>query len=153
MAVVNCVELQWPARVAKELLHKHPEIALNAFRIVERRLREMECRLRELSNEAVDQRIAHALLRLVRKVGRQVAHGVEVPFPLSRQDLADMSGTTLHTVSRTLGVWESQGLVKRGRRRVTIVEASSLAAIAEKVAASEAQPRRTHRRTARKALD
>ena len=57
-----------------------------------------------------------------------------------------MTGTTLHTVSRTLAAWEQQGLVERGRRRVAVADVAGLAALAEAPGGSEATPRRTHRR-------
>src|SRR3546814_13248374 len=47
-------------------------------------------------------RIAHALGRLVVQAGRRTPEGIEIDFPISRQDLAEMTGTTLHTVNRTL---------------------------------------------------
>jgi hypothetical protein len=55
-----------------------------------------------------------------------------------------MTGTTLHTVSRTVASWEQQGLVERGRRRVAVADVVGLAALAE--APGGATPRRTHRR-------
>ena len=76
-------------------------------------------------------RIAHALGRLVVQAGRRTAEGIEIAFPLSRQDLAEMAGTTLHTVSRTLSAWEGAGIVLAGRQRVVIARPHALVAIAE----------------------
>jgi CRP-like cAMP-binding protein len=84
-----------------------------------------------VATERVERRIAHALLRLVRQAGRRVEAGVEIDFPLSRQDVAEMTGTTLHTVSRTLSAWESQGIVESGRQQVVIRKPHALVAIAE----------------------
>jgi CRP/FNR family transcriptional regulator, nitrogen oxide reductase regulator len=147
IAATECVELQWPAEMIKDFVLGHPRAALNVFRDVESRLRETESRLKDLSTAPVEQRIAHALTRLVEKVGEHGPEGVEIPFPISRQDLADMVGTTLHTVSRTLGMWDAQGRVKRGRCRIIVTDAASLAQIGNQVAPSELHPRRTHRRT------
>jgi CRP-like cAMP-binding protein len=146
VTVAPCTEMQWPAQTVRDLLAQQPCAALNAIRECEGCLRDMERRIRELSNEPVEQRIAHALVRLTRSLGRRVGNLVEVPFPLSRQDIADMTGTTLHTVSRTLAAWEQQGLVERGRRRVAVADVAGLAALAEAPGGSEATPRRTHRR-------
>jgi CRP-like cAMP-binding protein len=55
-----------------------------------------------------------------------------IDFPLSRQDLAEMIGTTLHTVSRTLSDWEESGLVEPGRQRVTVRDLAGLQALAKK---------------------
>ena len=81
--------------------------------------------------ERVERRIAHALLRLAQDAGRRVEGGVEIDFPLSRQDLAQMTGTTLFTVSRTLIAWEAQGLIATGRRRVVIRQPHRLVRIGE----------------------
>jgi CRP-like cAMP-binding protein len=68
---------------------------------------------------------------LVEQAGRRTARGIEIAIPLSRQDLAEMSGTTLHTVSRTLSAWEEQKIVSCGRRRVVVAKADVLTSIAE----------------------
>lgn len=131
VAVSDCVEIHWPAAVMTGLMERHPRIALNALGIVGNRLVEVQNRLRELSTQRVERRIANALLRLVRQAGRRVETGVEIDFPLSRQDLAEMTGTTLHTVSRTLSAWEAQGLVESGRQHVVIRAPHALVTIAE----------------------
>jgi CRP-like cAMP-binding protein len=90
----------------------------------------MQTRLREIATERVEQRIAHALLRLSKHAGRRTPNGIEIAIPLSRQDLAEMSGTTLHTVSRVLSAWESAKLVDTGRRRVMVRDDNALERIA-----------------------
>ena len=86
-----------------------------------------------MSSEQVEQRIAHAILRLIKQAGRKTAEGVEIDFPISRQDLAEMTGTTLHTVSRLLSSWdwEDEGLVRGGRQKVTVTDPHGLMLIAE----------------------
>jgi CRP-like cAMP-binding protein len=64
--------------------------------------------------------------------GRKVAEGVEIDFPISRQDIAEMTGTTLHTVSRILSAWEEQGLVNGGRQRIVLREPHKLMVLAER---------------------
>lgn len=130
-AVTDCVEITWSAETMTALMHRHPVIATNTLDIIGKRLREVQARLREVSAERVERRIARALLRLVRQAGRRTEDGVEITFPLSRQDLAEMTGTTLHTVSRTLSGWEERGMVALGRRHVVIVAPHALVAIAE----------------------
>jgi CRP-like cAMP-binding protein len=65
------------------------------------------------------------------KAGRPEGAAGQIPFPLSRQDIAEMTGTTLHTVSRILSAWEQRGLVDGGRMRVVIREPETLLAIAD----------------------
>ena len=73
----------------------------------------------EMTSEQVEQRVARAMLRLVQQSGRKTADGIEIDFPITRQDIAEMTGTTLHTVSRLLSRWEDEGLVRGGREKVT----------------------------------
>jgi CRP/FNR family transcriptional regulator, nitrogen oxide reductase regulator len=77
--------------------------------MIAERLHELQRQHRELMTERVERRIASALLRLAEQAGRRVEGGVEIDFPLSRQDVAQMTGTTLFTVSRTLSGWEEAG--------------------------------------------
>lgn len=121
----------WDGETMTRLMRTHPPIAINAVRIVAGRLHELQRRHRELMTERVERRIARALLRLVQHAGRRVEAGVEIDFPLSRQDLAEMTGTTLFTVSRILSGWQEQGLVAVGRRRVVIRTPHRLVVIAD----------------------
>jgi CRP-like cAMP-binding protein len=84
-----------------------------------------------MSSEQVEQRIAHVLLRLAKQAGRKTAAGVEIDFPISRQDVAEMTGTTLHTVSRILSAWEQRGLVEGGRQRIVLRNPHALFGLAE----------------------
>jgi CRP-like cAMP-binding protein len=123
--------LAWNAATIAAILAKYPAAALNAVAILGSRYQDMQVRMRELSTERVERRIAHTILRLTQQAGRRTARGIEIAFPLSRQDLAEMAGTTLHTVSRTLSGWEEQGVVDSGRRRVIVRDLKALTMIAE----------------------
>lgn len=130
-AAEDSLTLIWGRKTMKALMLRHPQLALNALEVLSRRTREFQDRIRELATERVERRIARALLRLARQTGRKVEEGVLIEMPLSRQDLAEMTGTTLYTVSRTLSQWESKGLIKSGREQVTIVFPHGLVTIAE----------------------
>ncbi len=140
VAMADCVEVFWSKAIMTDLMLRHPRIALNALGVVGGRLQEVQNRLREVSTERVERRVAHALLRLVRQAGRRVEGGVEITFPLTRQDVAEMTGTTLHTVSRILSAWEAQGLVESSRQQVVIRQPHRLVAIAEDMPASDEDP-------------
>ena len=129
IAVTDCVELQWSSEVMRWLVDRYPPMAFNVIRDLERRLREMEGRLRDLSSEPVEQRLARAILQLVDAYGELTEEGIEIPFPVSRQDLADLIGSTLHVVSRSLSAWEAQRRVKRYRRRLVIADVEAVAGI------------------------
>ena len=130
-AVSESVLLVWHRDVLQELFQRHPALAVNAMRLLSERLREVQERFRELATERVAQRIARALLRLVRQAGRRVEGGVLIDLPLSRQDLAEMTGTTLYTVSRVLSEWEGQGILESARMKVLVKQPHALVAIAE----------------------
>jgi CRP-like cAMP-binding protein len=132
VAVADGVELQWPAELIRDMVARRPILALNIIRDLEARLREMESRLRDLSNEPVEQRLARTILRLVDQFGVHGPEGVEIPFPVSRQDLADLVGSTLHTVSRTLQAWETQRQIARRRRRLVIADVDAVARVLER---------------------
>ena len=113
------------------LMRRFPDVAINAARMIADRFHELQRQHRELMTERVERRIARAILRLVQAAGRRVDAGVEIDFPLSRQDLAQITGTTLFTVSRTLSAWEEDGIVAAGRRRVVVKQPHRLVQIAD----------------------
>ncbi len=130
-AVENSRLIGWTKGATQHLMERHPRIAINTLGTVGGRLQESQARVRELSTERVERRIAHVLLRLAEQAGKPVGSGIRIDFPISRQDVAEMTGTTLHTVSRTLSAWEEQGIVEGGRQKITICRPDVLAAIAE----------------------
>lgn len=134
MALDDVVVLDLPAADFEALVASHPTVALAVVRELGARLRDAEARIRELQTERVDRRIARTLLRLAGAAGAHPAAGVEIGVALSRQDLADLCGTTLSTASRVLAAWHRQGLVAAGRERVVIRRLDDLVAIAEGLA-------------------
>lgn len=132
-AVVDSLAIGWHRDMTERLMDRHPRIARNALGTVGDRLQETQARVRELSTERVERRIAHALVRLGAQAGKPVQNGVEIEFPITRQDIAEMTGTTLHTVSRTLSDWEGRQIVQGGRQRIVIRDAAALLKIAEEL--------------------
>lgn len=130
-AMTNSKSLCWNGETMAHLLKQYPSIALNALNHLATQLQEVQDRYRELATEQVEQRIARALVRLVRQSGRKTKEGIYIDMPLSRQDLAEMTGTTLFTVSRILSSWEHQSLVKTGRQKITITAPHALISLAE----------------------
>jgi CRP-like cAMP-binding protein len=130
-AVVDSVVLVWPSSSWAGLVSRHPPIAGNALKTVGARLQEAHTRVIEQTTEQVEQRVAHMLLRLAQQSGRKVENGIEIDFPISRQDVAEMTGTTLHTVSRILSSWEQRGLVESGRQRIVLLDPHRLVGVAD----------------------
>lgn len=131
VAAVDSIALAWPSASWGRLIAKYPSLASSALQTVGSRLQDTQTRVIEMSSEQVEQRVAHALLRLAKQAGRKIASGIEIDFPISRQDVAEMTGTTLHTVSRILSAWESQGLVEGGRQRIVLRDPHRLRTLAE----------------------
>jgi CRP-like cAMP-binding protein len=121
----------WDKPTFLRLLHAHPGIAINLLGVVIERLDEVQQRYLELCSEGVEQRIARSLLRLMQRAGSRRADGILIELPLSRQSIADYSGTTLYTVSRTLSSWERKGWVQSGREKVVITDPHALVKFAE----------------------
>jgi CRP-like cAMP-binding protein len=130
-AMDDSVVLAWPSSAWPRLVAQYPALAANTLATVGARLQESHTRVIEMATEQVERRIAHTLLRLVKQAGRKIETGIEIDFPISRQDIAEMTGTTLHTVSRTLSAWEQQGLVEGGRQRIVVCDPHALFLLAE----------------------
>jgi CRP-like cAMP-binding protein len=130
-ALVDSVTLAWDAGVWDDFMTRHPAFAHNVMQMMGRRIEEAHTKLQVMSTQDVEHRVAHALLRLVTQSGRRVDEGTLVDFPLTRQDIAEATGTTLHSVSRVLNTWENAGLVVLGRRKVIVCDIERLARIAE----------------------
>lgn len=132
IAVADSLTLVWPSGHWEAFIARSPVLALNALQTVGQRLQDAHARIRELSTEEVERRVAHALLRLVQQAGRKTEEGILIDFPVTRQDLAEMTGTTLHTVSRVMTAWEAKGIVASARKRVVVRDAHRLHVIAER---------------------
>lgn len=130
-AAVDSVALVWPNAVWPRISQRYPSLLANALHTVGSRLQDAQTRVVEMSTEQVERRIAHALLRLAQQSGRKVEAGIQIDFPISRQDVAEMTGATLHTVSRVLSAWEARGLVESGRQRITLRDAHRIFMLAE----------------------
>ena len=130
-AVGDCLVLVWDGETLTQLMERYPQIALNALHAVADYYRRLLDRYQELVTQRVEQRIARTLLRLARQAGQREEQGVLIGLPLSRENLADMTGTTLYTVSRILSSWEQRGFVQAGREQVLIRQPHALVAIAE----------------------
>jgi len=131
IAVVDCVLLSWPSRLWSEFAAAFPTFGMAIYKTVGARLSDMQTQIVEMATQQVERRVAHALLRLAHQSGRKTDKGILIDFPLSRQDIAEMTGTTLHTVSRLLTAWEVKGLVGSGRMQVCITDPHGLFLLAE----------------------
>lgn len=129
-AVQSCVALVWDAAVFEKLLARIPTFRRNTVRALEERLLEMEQRFREVSTEKVGSRLSSELVRLSDRLRRSTDNG-HLEITLSRAELAQLTGTTLFTVSRLLCQWQTQGIVRVRRESVLVRDSAALAQISQ----------------------
>ncbi len=96
----------------------------NISLILSERMRELEERFREIATEKVSKRVAFALVRISAQVGKPGPNGTEIC--LSREELAQLTGTTLFTISRLMSKWAERGLVLPRREAVLLREPQRL---------------------------
>jgi CRP-like cAMP-binding protein len=126
--VQPCRSLAWRAPIFKALLERSPVLYRNMFQIHLAYLRELEDRFREMATEMVSRRVARQLVRL------QDLFGDPGEIRLSQEEMAQMTGTTLFSVSRLFTEWEAQGLIVARRHSVTVRNVESLRVISESAA-------------------
>lgn len=115
----------------RQVLDEHPKLALKTLQIMGDRLNAANRRVLQLSSMPVEKRIAFTLLELVRKLGRPKENMMLIDVPLSRDDLAEMTGTTPETVSRVISQLQSSGIIESGRQWVGILELKPLEDLAD----------------------
>ena len=133
-AVTDLSLYEWSGPAMLDLMERYPRLAINVARFIAARLHELQVQYRQLATEKVERRVARTLIRLVQQAGTRVESGVLIDLPLSREDIAQMTGTTLYTVSRIVSRWESEGVLEAGRQRMVIKKPHSLLSIADDLA-------------------
>ncbi len=113
-AMIEAEVVSFSSETYARLLDEHPNIARKLIRMLGGRLHSM-MGLQIMAGERVERRMAHILLKLADRVGRPEPEGVLITIPLSRQDLADMAGTTLESAIRTMSRFRAQGWVATRR--------------------------------------
>ena len=119
-----CTALVWEASQFEAVAERFPILGRNISCVLMQTLNQLEVRFREICTEKVAPRLSSQLVRLASQVGRPLNGNVEIG--LSRRDLAQLTGTTLFTVSRLLGQWEEQGIVRPHRQGVLVLNMPAL---------------------------
>ena len=104
-------------------LAERPQVALRIISVLGGRLRDAQGRLRDLAGERVEQRIASVLVMLSSKLGDTL--------PFTRQEIADMAGTTTETAIRVMSELRSRGIIRSTRGKVTVLDAQKLRLLSE----------------------
>ena len=113
-----------------ELLERHPTLVRGFLVGMAQRIVELTRRIPEVAGGRVETRFAHLFLKLADRVGRPTPRGVFVPMALSRQDLADLAGTTIETSIRILSRWGKEGLVITERDGFLVADRRALERLA-----------------------
>lgn len=127
------VVVKLPREVVQEIADRAPGFLRRMALMMGERLREAHDHMRALAAEPVEQRVAAVLLRIARREA-EAATGADdelrIPFHLTRQNLADLAGTTVETAIRTMSRWTRAGLVQDDEGRIAIVDAGLMREIA-----------------------
>jgi CRP/FNR family transcriptional regulator, nitrogen oxide reductase regulator len=124
------VVLKLPRDPLIALSERHPSIVREMALMIGRRLRGAHDSVTSLAADPVEARLAAALVRLAEREGTTGAGGVRLPS-LTRQSLADMTGTTVETTIRTLGRWLKSGVLLEREGRLHVAGMDTLRTLAE----------------------
>ena len=130
VALEAATALLIPRRAFFSMLETYPSMVKGLLTGLTHRLVELTNRLTELSTGRVDARLARFFLKLADTMGRQTSEGTFIPLALSRQELADMIGTTIETAIRIMSRWGKESLVRTDRDGFLLADRAALEAIA-----------------------
>lgn len=130
-ALEDSTALAVPSLFMHSMMETRPYLSFELMKLMTSYIQEMQARYRELATEKVEQRVANALIRLAGQSGTKPGKEAGVELFFSRQDLAEMTGTTLYTVSRLLSDWERKGIIKTGREKIIVLKPHDLVRVAE----------------------
>ena len=108
------------------LADRHPSIVREMALMIGRRLRSAHESVTSLASEPVEARLAGVLLRIAEREGVRGTGGVTLPMQLTRQSLADMTGTTVETAIRVLGRWQRDGVIRDDGGHLVIPDLDAL---------------------------
>lgn len=132
VTIENTKVIGWDKTTILSIMERNPGIAIRSLMAVLERLQEVQNRYLELCTERVEKRVAQAVLRLSKAVGVKTSQGVRINIPLSRQNIADYTGTTIFTASRILSEWEKKGWIESEYGKITITDPHSIMVFSEK---------------------
>jgi CRP-like cAMP-binding protein len=113
------------------LLEQHPALVRALLSGLTLRLIELTRRLAEMTAGRVEARFARLFLKLATQIGKPDRGGIFVAMPLTRQELADLTGTTIETAIRTMSRWQKDNVVRTEKDGFVIVNRPSLESTAE----------------------
>ncbi len=130
VAVEETVCIRISRRDLYALLDENPRVARGLLLGLTQRLIELVNRVGELSGTRVEPRLARLLLRLAQELGREERGGIFIAMHLSRQELADMTGTTIETCIRVMSRWEKEETVLTEKAGFLVLDSRALELLA-----------------------
>jgi CRP/FNR family transcriptional regulator len=112
--------LMVPRRDYFELLDRNPDFARAVIRELTRLVIALTRKLEDLRGQRVETRIAQLFLTLADRMGRETREGIEIPLQLTRQEVADLVGTSVESAIRVLSRWGREGVLITGQGRFVI---------------------------------
>jgi CRP/FNR family transcriptional regulator len=125
----SCVLVKRAAFFA--LLESHPSLVRSFILGLTRRIVELTSRIPEVAGGRVETRFAHLFLKLAARMGAARPEGTFIPMPLTRQDLADLTGTTIETCIRIMSRWGKEGLVRTDKDGFMLLDRGALEKLVE----------------------
>lgn len=123
--------LSLPRRDYFELLDRHPEFARALIREMTKLVLALTRKVEEMRGQRVEVRAAQLFLSLAGRMGTETKGGMEIRIQLSRQEIADLIGTTVESAIRVMSRWAREKLVITGQGRFLVPSLDRLRAVAE----------------------
>lgn len=130
VALVPTTCLAFGREALFDFLEKNPKLVSTILPALTRRLVECNNCLVEMTCSRVEKRFAQLFLKFTNSVGRPQPEGTFIPIPLSRQELADMTGTTIETCIRLMSRWAKHQTVKTHKDGFTVLDRRALEELA-----------------------
>jgi CRP-like cAMP-binding protein len=109
-----------------ELLERHPSLVRGLLGSLSLRLVELTSRLTELTGGRVEARFARLFLKLADRLGQPREGGLFIPLSLTRQELADLIGTTIETTIRVMSRWHKDDVIATERDGFLVLDRKTL---------------------------
>lgn len=103
-----------------KIMEEYPILKLDIVKYFSNKLRDAHEMLKNIATERVERRIASLLLKLSEKVGVDAGQFRKIEFPLTRQEISEMVGTTVETCIRTMSKFQKEGVIKSSDGRILI---------------------------------
>lgn len=120
VAVTNTWYLKLPVRAIHDVYNSNSQLRDSMFRTLAPRLRRAHEMMARMSSGKVEQRLATVLMILMDSYGSDAATGTVLSVPLTRQDLAEMAGTTVETAIRVMSRWQKKKVLSTVHQCITL---------------------------------